>query len=155
MPDPTASKPPVVPALDGEAVSPQEVVEAFLANISDLDVAMRYIADDIVYENIATFPLPTMRSRAASKRFLGAAFKLGTDFKIEVHHIAADGPVVLTERSDMFMFGDVPARFWVCGRFEVRDGKIVHWRDYFSNGNFLLGVTRGAVKGMVAKALRR
>src|SRR5436305_6552646 len=99
-------------AAGGAASEPsaaQEVVQAFLANIRDLEVAMRYIADDIVYENMAAFPLPTMRSRTAAKRFLAAAFKLGTDFKIEVHHIASDGPVVLTERTDMWMFGSVPA----------------------------------------------
>jgi limonene-1,2-epoxide hydrolase len=87
-------------------LAPQQVVERFLASIGDLDVAMQYIADDIVYENIGAFPL--------------------------------------TE-----------ARFWVCGKFEVRDGKIVHWRDYFDNGNVLAGLPRGATKAALAKAARR
>lgn len=153
MPEPLMTVQPSE-ASTGQALSPREVVEAFLANISDLDVAMQYVADDIVYENIGTFPLPTMRSRAATRRFLGAAFKVGTGFAIEVHSIAADGPLVLTERTDRFKFGNTEAGFWVCGKFEVRDGKIVHWRDYFDNGNFLLGVLRGAVKAAVAKATR-
>lgn len=37
----------------------------------------------------------------------------------------------------MLLIGEHRADFWVCGRFEVRDGQIVHWCDYFGTGNFL------------------
>lgn len=58
---------------------------------------------------------------------------------------------MLTERTDSIMFGDVPGGFWVCGRFEVRDGKIVHWRDYFDTGDILIGVARGGLRALVGK----
>ena len=53
-------------------------------------------------------------------------------------HLAADGPVVLTERLDRFTWptGDV-AELPVMGTFEVHDGKITQWRDYFDMQQFM------------------
>ena len=45
-------------------------------------------------------------------------------------------------------------RFWVWGRFEVRDGKIVIWRDSFDWLDFTVGLLRGAV-GVFLPALNR
>jgi limonene-1,2-epoxide hydrolase len=155
VPDSSATARPTPTTNGRRPTTPREVVKAFLTNISDLDAAFEYVADDIVYENIGTFPLPTMRGSAAARRFLETGFKLGSDFKIEIHKIAADGPIVMTERTDMFMFGKARAGFWVCGVFEVRDGKIVAWRDYFDNGNVLLGVAAGGVRALAGLLLRR
>jgi len=53
--------------------------------------------------------------------------------KIDVHAIAANGNRVLTHRTDWILDGDgkpvmeVP----VMGIFEIVDGKIIAWRDYF------------------------
>lgn len=46
-------------------------------------------------------------------------------------HIAAAGNVVLAERLDKFVIGDRSVELPVAGVFEVRDGKISVWRDYF------------------------
>lgn len=143
----------VVPA-QGSELSAEQVVQAFLGSIGDLDAAMEYVADDILYENIGTFPLPAMRSRRATRRFLGVIFKLGLGIAIEVHAIAADGPIVLTERTDSVIFGETPASFWVCGRFEVRDGRIVHWRDYYDNGAILIAFSKALLRAGLAKLTR-
>jgi limonene-1,2-epoxide hydrolase len=129
-----------------EVLSPQRVVEAFFADIGDLDAAFEYIADDLVYENVATVPMPTIRGKRAARRFLGIGVKLCSGFAIEVNHIAAHGSTVLTERTDTFTFGETAGNFWVCGTLEVRDGKIVAWRDYFDIGAFTLGVAGGALR---------
>ena len=50
---------------------------------------------------------------------------------------AAAGDVVLTERIDHIGTGDTRFPVPVMGAFEVRDGKIARWRDYFDTG--LLG----------------
>ena len=50
---------------------------------------------------------------------------------------AAAGDVVLTERIDYIGTGDARFPVPVMGAFEVRDGKIARWRDYFDTG--LLG----------------
>ena len=44
---------------------------------------------------------------------------------------AAAGPVVFVERLDRHLFGTKWVELPVTGVFEVRDGKIVFYRDYF------------------------
>ena len=51
------------------------------------------------------------------------------DFRII--NIAADGPVVMTERVDVFKLPGKSFELPVMGTFEVTDGKISAWRDYF------------------------
>ena len=42
---------------------------------------------------------------------------------MKFHRIAQDGGTVLTERTDAIIIGPLRLQFWVCGAFEVRDGK--------------------------------
>ncbi|WP_020668725.1 limonene-1,2-epoxide hydrolase family protein [Amycolatopsis nigrescens] len=128
---------------------PKTTVIAFLAALEDLDIdrAMEYAADDIVYQNV---PLPPARGRAAVARQLGLAARYGTGFEVRNHHIAADGPIVLTERTDVLRAGAWSAEFWVCGTFEVRDGRIVLWRDRFDWTTFLAASARGAGRAAVS-----
>ena len=57
---------------------------------------------------------------------------------IEFHviNIAADGPVVMTERVDVFRLPGKSFELPVMGAFEVSDGKINAWRDYFDMNQF-------------------
>ncbi len=54
-----------------------------------------------------------------------------TGFEARLHHIAAEDGVVLTERTDVIERGAYRPAFWVCGTFEVVDGRITVWRDRF------------------------
>ncbi|HKY16185.1 MAG TPA: limonene-1,2-epoxide hydrolase family protein, partial [Microthrixaceae bacterium] len=58
---PTALQPDAVPA-DAAVTDPQAVAEAFLEALaaSDLERAMGYMTDDVVYTNVG---LPTIRGR--------------------------------------------------------------------------------------------
>jgi limonene-1,2-epoxide hydrolase len=58
----------------------------------------------------------------------------GIEFR--VINIAADGPVVMTERVDAFKLPDKSFELPVMGAFEVTDGKISAWRDYFDMNQF-------------------
>ena len=44
---------------------------------------------------------------------------------------------MLTERTDALIFGPLRLQFWVCGVFEVHDGRITLWRDYFDMFDFV------------------
>ena len=68
--------------------------------------------------------------------------------------MAADGNTVLTERTDALIFGRVRLNFWVCGVFEVRDGRITLWRDYFDLFDMTKALVRG-LAGAVVPALQR
>jgi len=50
---------------------------------------------------------------------------------VKMRNIAARDGVVLTERVDILTGPLVHVEIWVCGTFEVRDGRITLWRDYF------------------------
>jgi limonene-1,2-epoxide hydrolase len=105
-------------------------VEVFLNALRDvdLDTAGALLDENLVYENVG---LPTIHgSRRAIKLFSGMK-RPGVGFDVKIHRIAADGATVLTERTDVLIFGPLRLQFWVCGVFEVHDGRITLWRDYF------------------------
>jgi limonene-1,2-epoxide hydrolase len=52
----------------------------------------------------------------------------------DIHHLAAEGDTVLTERTDTMTVNGITAPIAVMGAFDVRDGLIVAWRDYFDMG---------------------
>lgn len=54
---------------------------------------------------------------------------------IEILAIAADGNKVLTERVDAMIdqAGEITHRDVLMGIFEISDGKIIAWRDYFDS----------------------
>jgi limonene-1,2-epoxide hydrolase len=100
----------------------------------DLDALMAYFADDAVYHNIPLAPVEGVNAI----RTTIAGFTTGVDrVEFEVRHIAADGDVVLTERVDSFVFPSARIDLPVSGTFELRDGKIAAWRDYFDLNQFM------------------
>jgi limonene-1,2-epoxide hydrolase len=70
---------------------------------------------------------------------------------VAYENVAADGPTVLTERTDVLVFGRVRAAFWVCGTFEVHDGRITLWRDRFDFVDVVLAFVRGGLKALVGR----
>jgi limonene-1,2-epoxide hydrolase len=132
-----------------ETGTPIHVVQSFLRALEtrDVDQALSYLADDVVYQNV---PLPAARGKAAVERQLRLLPRI-TGFEARIHNVASDGPIVLTERTDVLVLGRVRAEFWVCGTFEVHSGRIVLWRDHFD----YLGVVAAFVKGAVRAVLGR
>ena len=128
---------------------PTAVVVTFLGALErlDADAAVHLLDDDVVYENVS---LPTVRGRAAAARVLGLMCRRASGFEATCHRIAAEGPTVLTERTDAIVLGRVRIAFWVCGRFEVHDGRITHWRDYFDWANTTTAAVRGVVRGLAS-----
>ena len=120
-----------------------------LTGVEWLDTAGAALADDLVYQNVG---LPTIHGR---KRTMKLFSSLGgaTAFEVKIHRIAADGAAVLTERSDALIFGPLRLQFWVCGVFEVHDGQITLWRDYFDFFDMFKATLRG-LAGLVLPSLR-
>ena len=126
-------------------------VEVLLSALraQDIDAAGAVLDENLVYENVG---FPTIRGRArAMKLFRGMEGR--ARFEVKTHRIAVNGSTVLTERTDALVFGPVRLQFWVCGVFEVRDGRITLWRDYFDMFDFTKAIARGLV-GAVIPGLR-
>jgi limonene-1,2-epoxide hydrolase len=100
-----------------------------------------YFTDDVVYHNI---PLDPAVGIDAAIAFIEGFFGMCDTMTIENLHVAVRGNVVLTERVDTFTVGEVVAPLKVMGTFEVRDGKISAWRDYFDLGQITTMLSGGA-----------
>jgi limonene-1,2-epoxide hydrolase len=135
-------------------IDPVSVVESYLYAVmrdKDFDVVRSLLADDVVYENVG---YPSLRG---ADRIVSMFQRLDTPkvrFDVVIHRIAQDGSTVMTERTDSVLVGPFEAHFWVCGVFEVRDGRITLWRDYFDLFDLSKGVARG-MAGILVPALRR
>lgn len=113
-----------------------QVVTAFCKAVSKgaVEEALSYLADDCLYHNIPLDPIQGKATIAQTLAGFGEA--LGTfDFKI-VHQVAS-GNIVMNERIDTFSKSGYALP--VAGIFEVKDGKIVSWRDYFDTRQFSKG----------------
>jgi limonene-1,2-epoxide hydrolase len=122
-----------------------QVVRAFLDALvaGDPDAAQQYLHQDIVWHNVS---LPKIRGLGAVMRILRGMSRPGVGFDVRLHHIAGDGTAVLTERTDVLIYKRLRSEVWVCGTFEMKDGKIAVWRDYFSSRDFLWGTLKGIVR---------
>ena len=118
-------------------------VEVFLAALQnqDTDGAGAVLDENLVYENVG---FPTIRGRARAMKLFGS-MDGRAGFEVKIHRIAVNGSSVLTERTDVLVIGPVRLQFWVCGVFEVRDGRITLWRDYFD----MWDVTKALVRGII------
>jgi limonene-1,2-epoxide hydrolase len=67
----------------------------------------------------------------ATLEALATLFVMFEEIGFEIAHLATTGTTVLTERVDLLRTARVEALLPVMGAFEVRDGRIVAWRDYF------------------------
>ena len=131
-----------------------DVVAGFLQALqrSDLDAALALVAEDLIYINVS---LPTIHGRRGLGRVFRPLFKPGrAGFAVRMHHIATDGEVVLTDRTDQITLGRFRARFWVYGRFDIRDGQIAVWRDSFDWLDVTIAIMRG-LAGMLVPAANR
>jgi limonene-1,2-epoxide hydrolase len=127
-------------------------VEVFLAALQDqdLDTAAAQLDDNLVYENVG---YPTIRGRARAVKLFRGLQRPNLGFEAKIHRIAVNGATVLTERTDVLVIGPVRMQFWVCGVFEVHNGRITLWRDYFDMFDMFKGTVRGLI-GAAVPALR-
>ncbi|OBF15713.1 limonene-1,2-epoxide hydrolase family protein [Mycobacterium sp. ACS4331] len=124
------------------------VVEKFLFALrdKDLDTAGSLLDDDVIYQNVG---FPTIRGRARTMKVFKGMERDSFGFDVKFHRSVAEGGSVLNERTDALSVGRVRMQFWVCGVFEVRDGRITLWRDYFD----LFAIAKGVVRGLLGAVL--
>lgn len=133
--------------------SPAGVVRQFLELLAKNDVegAVDLLDGDVEYINVS---LPTIRGRDRVRRVFKAMDKVnGAGFEVYFHGISEDGGTVLTERTDVLIWGPMRVQIWVCGRFDVRDGQITLWKDYFDWLNVTLAMVRGLI-GILLPSVR-
>ena len=107
-----------------------ELVSAFCRAWSnrDVDEILGYFAEDAVYHNM---PMPPMQGKSAIKAILQQIVSPTSGIEWETLNMAEAGNVVFTERVDRFEMAGKKVELPVAGVFEIENGKIKAWRDYF------------------------
>jgi limonene-1,2-epoxide hydrolase len=115
------------------STKPAEVVEAFLDAFAamDLDTALTYIADDCEYTNI---PMGTVRGPSGVRDVLEPFSAPIHENELVILRKAEAGHVVFMERLDRHRLDHGWRELPVNSVFEVHDGRITVWRDYFDLG---------------------
>lgn len=113
------------------ASSPTDTVRQFMKLMEplDYDAALKLISADCEYVNPA--PFGAVRGPAGVRAVLEPFFGPTKENEFKVLRQSASGPVVFLERLDRHLFGDKWVELPVTGVYEVHDGLITYWRDYF------------------------
>ena len=124
----------------------EEIIRKFVAAWSRLDPSelAEYFAEDGVYHNIPSGPV---EGRDKIRKFIAAFTADWTSTNWELINVVADGDLVVTERVDRTKLGKRKADLPCLGIFEMQNGKIKVWRDYFD----MLTYMRGAGMRSLAK----
>lgn len=105
----------------------------------DPDELVSYFADDGIYHNM---PIAPIEGREALRQFIAAFLTGWTRTEWEILTLAADGDTVFVERMDRTVVDGKTVELPCCGVFEMKDGKIQVWRDYFDMATY-----RTAIEG--------
>ena len=92
-----------------------------------------YFTEDAVWWNS---PWGPVEGRDAIRETLRRGALKMTALPWEIRYVVADADVVMAERVDRFLCGDRQINVPCVGVFELRDGKIAAWRDYWDLRQF-------------------
>jgi len=116
--------------------SPLVVVKAFMAAmaVEDYDNGLKHIAEACVYDN---GPLGKVTGPEGVRAVLEPFFAPTIENEFVIRREVANGPVVVLERLDRHLLASGWVELPVTGVFEVHDGKITVWNDYFDVATIL------------------
>jgi limonene-1,2-epoxide hydrolase len=96
----------------------------------DTEFVLNCFVDDAVYHAI---PLAPITGKAALREWV-SKFADVPPGRLEVHHQVAGSNVVMNERTDHVTLNGTPVVLPICAVFDIEDGRIKAWREYFDLG---------------------
>ena len=108
----------------------------------DADELAAYFTPDGIWHNM---PLEPREGQEVIREHLQDLPKRVKEFRIEILHQVSSGNVVMNERIDYMVLADRRVALPVAGIFELEDGKIKAWREYFD-----LGMLRGGQENVTS-----
>ena len=114
-----------------------ELIYEFCAAWSDMDLdgLMDFFAEDALYVNAPLKPIH--RGKAEIREVIGEFLDMMDKVEVSVLRQIDDGRgLVMNERVDRFQCGGRVAEAPCVGVYEIRDGKIAAWREYFDLETF-------------------
>jgi limonene-1,2-epoxide hydrolase len=116
--------------------TPKETVQDLMTTLmfawanKDAARVASFFSDDAVYHNM---PMDPVEGREAIEATVAGFMTMGGQVGVDIGHIIAEGPVVMVERVDHVIGGERTIELPMVGVFEVHEGKISAWRDYFDS----------------------
>lgn len=112
------------------SMSPAETVKRFLSIMmeKDYDRGLALVAPDAEYDNV---PIGKVAGPEGIRAVLEPFFGPTITNEYKVIREVTDGATVILERLDRHLLESGWVELPVTGIFEVKDGKIALWRDYF------------------------
>lgn len=109
-----------------------DFVHAAYGQSMDVDAMTALMADDFVWQlHVPLSPTVVGRDAARAELEKHSALSTGMIEGSEIRTVVSDGDTVVVERVDVNAMGGVTVTFHVTAIFEVRDGAITHWREYW------------------------
>jgi limonene-1,2-epoxide hydrolase len=113
-----------------------DFIHAFYGQHIDIDAATGLMADDFVWQlHVPLSPVVVGRDAARAELEKHNSLSTGMVEGSEIRTIVSDGDTVVVERVDVNTMNDVAVSFNVTAIFEVRDGAITHWREYWDTSH--------------------
>jgi limonene-1,2-epoxide hydrolase len=106
-----------------------QLVREFIAawEQRDSDFIIGCLTEDAVYHAMPLEPIASKEAIAAWVR----KFEAIPPGSLEVHHQVATADLVMNERTDRILMNGHPVTLPIVGIFEIHDGRICAWREYF------------------------
>jgi limonene-1,2-epoxide hydrolase len=117
----------------------ETAVRSFIAAWSRLDAneLVGFFTEDGTYHNMMAKPVS---GRENLRKFIAGFLKGWTATEWDIVNIVSRGDVVMAERLDRTRLDDKKVDLPCVGVFEMQDGKIKVWRDYFDLATFTKAV---------------
>ena len=108
----------------------EKIIREFIEAWSRLDPEelSSYFTEDGVYHNMPACPVA---GRENVKNMIADFTGPWTETRWKILHLVSSGDVVIAERLDRTKAGSKAVDLPCSGVFEMEDGKIKVWRDYF------------------------
>lgn len=120
--------------------TPDDLVRTFIASLSrrDIDTASTMVSPDFEYDNV---PVGRTHGPDGLRATLQGFFAMLEDVDWEILRQTSSGDLsrgtVLNERDDRVRIGGQWRSLPVAGVFEIVDGRITLWRDYFDRATLM------------------
>ena len=113
----------------------EKIIREFISSWSELnaDKLADFFSEDGVYHNI---PMKPVKGKENVRRFIAGFIQPWTETTWDILSIASAGELVIVERLDRTQAGDKAVDLPCVGVFEMQDGKIKVWRDYFDSNTY-------------------
>ena len=131
---------PAVAQENSSMTSNEQIIREFISAWSNLDPSelASYFTDDGIYHNI---PSTAVQGRDNIEQFIAGFIRPWQSTEWEILNLVAEGNVVMVERLDKTVVAGSPVNLPCLGFFELQDGKIKQWRDYFDLATYTEALT--------------